>query len=103
MMELFAWRLNLDDKSFGKSEWIAAVGQGEVLVPTVTDRIDGAAVDFRLQALDNVVLLSHMGSARIKGRIAMGEKVIISIETFGGGHRAPDRVIGSMLWSIWSR
>jgi glyoxylate reductase len=44
-----------------------------------------------------------MGSARIKGRIAMGEKVIISIETFAGGHRAPDRVIGSMLWSIWSR
>src|ERR1700757_700046 len=40
MMELFACRLNLDDKPLGKSELIAAVGQADVLVPTVTDRID---------------------------------------------------------------
>ena len=55
------------------------------------------AVDPRLQALDNVVLLPHMGSATIEGRIAMGEKVIINIKTFADGHRPPDRVIGSML------
>ena len=55
------------------------------------------AVDPRLQALDNVVLLPHMGSATIEGRIAMGEKVIINIKTFAAGHRPPDRVIGSML------
>src|SRR3974377_746382 len=40
MMELFTCRLNLDDKAFGKSELTAAVGQADVLVPTVTDRID---------------------------------------------------------------
>jgi glyoxylate reductase len=55
------------------------------------------AVDPRLKALDNVVLLPHMGSATIEGRIAMGEKVIINIKTFADGHRPPDRVIGSML------
>jgi glyoxylate reductase len=55
------------------------------------------AVDARLRALDNVVLLPHMGSATIEGRIAMGEKVIINIKTFADGHRPPDRVIGSML------
>jgi glyoxylate reductase len=55
------------------------------------------AVDPRLLALDNVVLLPHMGSATIEGRIAMGEKVIINIKTFADGHRPPDRVIGSML------
>ena len=55
------------------------------------------AVDPRLRALDNVVLLPHMGSATIEGRIAMGEKVIINIKTFADGHRPPDRVIGSML------
>ena len=55
------------------------------------------AVDPRLRALDNVVLLPHMGSATIEGRIAMGEKVIINIKTFVDGHRPPDRVIGSML------
>jgi len=40
MMELFACRLNLSDKAFDKSELRAAVGQADVLVPTVTDRID---------------------------------------------------------------
>jgi glyoxylate reductase len=55
------------------------------------------AVDPRLRALDNVVLLPHMGSATIEGRIAMGEKVIINIKTFADGHRPPDRVIGSMF------
>jgi glyoxylate reductase len=55
------------------------------------------AVDPRLRALDNVVLLPHMGSATIEGRIAMGERVIINIKTFADGHRPPDRVIGAML------
>ena len=55
------------------------------------------AVDPRLRALDNVVLLPHMGSATIEGRIAMGERVIINIKTFTDGHRPPDRVIGTML------
>jgi len=55
------------------------------------------AVDPRLLALDNVVLLPHMGSATIEGRIGMGERVIINIKTFADGHRPPDRVIGSML------
>ena len=55
------------------------------------------AVDPRLQALDNVVLLPHMGSATIEGRIAMGERVIINIKTFADGHRPPDRVIEGML------
>jgi glyoxylate reductase len=55
------------------------------------------AVDPRLRSLDNVVLLPHMGSATIEGRIAMGERVIINIKTFADGHRPPDRVIGSMF------
>ena len=44
-----------------------------------------------------VVLLPHMGSATIEGRIDMGEKVIINIKTFVDGHRPPDRVLPSML------
>jgi glyoxylate reductase len=55
------------------------------------------AIDPRLRALDNVVLLPHMGSSTIEGRLAMGEKVIINIKTFADGHRPPDRVLGSML------
>ena len=55
------------------------------------------AVNPKLLKLDNVVLLPHMGSATIEGRMDMGEKVIINIKTFMDGHRPPDRVLPSML------
>jgi glyoxylate reductase len=55
------------------------------------------AVNPRLMALPNVVLLPHMGSATEEGRIEMGEKVIINIKTFADGHRPPDQVLPSML------
>lgn len=55
------------------------------------------AINPKLRELDNVVLLPHMGSATIEGRIDMGEKVIINIKTFVDGHRPPDRVLPSML------
>jgi glyoxylate reductase len=55
------------------------------------------AVNPKLLRLDNVVLLPHMGSATLEGRIDMGEKVIINIKTFVDGHRPPDRVLESML------
>ncbi|MGE4279740.1 MAG: 2-hydroxyacid dehydrogenase [Magnetospirillum sp.] len=55
------------------------------------------AVNPKLIGLDNVVLLPHLGSATIEGRIDMGEKVIINIKTFADGHNPPDRVLASML------
>ena len=55
------------------------------------------AVNPRLAKSDRVVLLPHMGSATIEGRVDMGEKVIINIKTFADGHRPPDRVLPSML------
>ncbi len=55
------------------------------------------AVNPRLLECPNAVLLPHMGSATIEGRIDMGEKVIINIKTFVDGHTPPDRVLPSML------
>lgn len=58
------------------------------------------AINPRLSKLareGKVVLLPHMGSATIEGRIDMGEKVIINIKTFMDGHNPPDRVLPSML------
>ncbi|WP_417452431.1 2-hydroxyacid dehydrogenase [Kiloniella sp.] len=55
------------------------------------------AVNPKLQASDNVVLLPHMGSATIEGRQDMGEKVIINIKTFVDGHTPPDRVVEAMF------
>ncbi len=57
----------------------------------------GADVNPRLRELPNVVLLPHMGSATLEGRIEMGEKVLINIKTFADGHRPPDLVVPSML------
>ena len=54
-------------------------------------------VNPKLLRLPNVVLLPHMSSATIEGRIDMGEKVMINIQTFLDGHRPPDRVIPSMM------
>ena len=50
-----------------------------------------------LRDLENVVLLPHIGSATIEGRHAMGDKVIINIQTFLDGHTPPDRVLPAML------
>ncbi|SMH56688.1 2-hydroxyacid dehydrogenase [Azospirillum agricola] len=55
------------------------------------------AVNPKLLRLDNVVLLPHMGSATIEGRIDMGEKVVINIKTFTDGHTPPDRVLETLL------
>ena len=71
-----------------------------------TSEIGGAGLDVyehgtdlnpRLRELPNVVLLPHMGSATLEGRIEMGEKVIINIKTFADGHRPPDQVVPGML------
>lgn len=65
-------------------------------------RIAGAGLDVfeaeptinpKLLELDNVVLLPHMGSATVEGRVAMGEKVLINIRAFVDSHRPPDRVL----------
>ena len=51
----------------------------------------------RLRDLPNVVLLPHMGSATLEGRIEMGEKVIVNIKTFADGHRPPDLLVPGMF------
>jgi glyoxylate reductase len=51
----------------------------------------------KLARAGKVVLLPHLGSATLEGRVDMGEKVIINIRTFLDGHRPPDRVLPSML------
>jgi len=92
--------------------YVVNTSRGEVidesaLAALLADKqIAGAALDVyehepainpKLLTLDNVVLLPHMGSATIEGRLAMGEKVIINIKTFIDGHTPPDRVLETMF------
>jgi glyoxylate reductase len=44
MMELFDARLNLDDQPMTQAELLQAVEEADVLVPTVTDRIDAGVL-----------------------------------------------------------
>lgn len=57
----------------------------------------GHEINPRLKALPNAILLPHMGSATVEGRIEMGEKVIVNIKTFADGHRPPDLIVPNML------
>lgn len=55
------------------------------------------AVNPRLLALPNVLLLPHLGSATFEGREASGERVIANIRFWADGHRPPDQVLEGWL------
>jgi glyoxylate reductase len=98
-------------KLIRKDAYIINTARGEIideatLIKLIEDgEIAGAALDVfenepavnpklvRLAKAGKVVLLPHMGSATIEGRVEMGEKVMINIRTFLDGHKPPDRVL----------
>lgn len=90
------------------SSYIINTARGEVIDEAALARaldagkLAGAGLDVferepnvneKLMSHPNTVLLPHMGSATIEGRVEMGEKVIINIKTFADGHLPPDRVL----------
>jgi glyoxylate reductase len=59
LMELFEARLNRDDKPMGQADLIEAVKTADVLVPTVTDRIDKSVI---AHAGPNLKLIANFGT-----------------------------------------
>ncbi|MEO0920259.1 MAG: D-glycerate dehydrogenase [Pseudomonadota bacterium] len=59
--------------------------------PTVDERL------CKLADEGKVVLLPHMSSATVEGRIEMGERVIINIRMMATGDRPPNRILPSMV------
>jgi glyoxylate reductase len=59
MRELFNAQLNIEDKQFTRAQLIEAVQKAEVLVPTVTDRIDRAVL---AQAGPQLKLIANFGT-----------------------------------------
>jgi glyoxylate reductase len=59
MRELFDTRLNVDNKPMSRAELVEAVRTADVLVPTVTDRIDAAVLK---EAGDRLKLIANFGN-----------------------------------------
>jgi glyoxylate reductase len=59
MRELFDTRLNVDDRPMTQAELIEAVQKADVLVPTVTDRIDSKVL---VRAGENLKLIANFGT-----------------------------------------
>ena len=102
-------------KLLRKDAYVVNTARGEVIDEAALVRmieggeLGGAGLDvfehepavnprlLKLARAGKVVLLPHMGSATVEGRVEMGEKVIVNIKTWMDGHRPPDRVLPSML------
>jgi glyoxylate reductase len=59
MRELFETRLNIDDKPMTQAELVEAIKAADVLVPTVTDRIDQSVI---AQAGKRLKLIANFGN-----------------------------------------
>jgi glyoxylate reductase len=82
------------------------IDEGALVAMLASGKLAGAGLDVyehepacdpRLLTLDNVVLLPHLGSATMEGRIDMGERVLINIRSFADGHPPPDRVLEALF------
>lgn len=72
---------------------VAALSEGRIAGAGLDVYAHEPAVDPRLMALSNVVLLPHMGSATFEGRDATGARVIANIRSWVDGHRPPNQVL----------
>ena len=77
LCELFETTLNLEDTPMSREALIAAVGEADVLVPTVTDRIDA---DLISQAGPQLGLIASFGAGvdHIDLQAARGRKIIVT-------------------------
>ena len=74
MMELFDVHLNLDDTPMDKADLIEAVKKADVLVPTVTDRIDAKILS---HAGENLRLIANYGTDLLEQMSRSGETVTL--------------------------
>lgn len=75
--ELFDAKLNREDIPFTREQLIAAMREADVLVPTVTDRIDAAMIE---QAGDQLKLIANFGAGieHIDLEAAAKRKIIVT-------------------------
>ena len=87
MRELFDARLNVEDKPMSRADLVAALKTAEVLVPTVTDRIDAGVIS---EAGPQLRLIANFGNgvdnidldaARAKGIVVTNTPTVLTEDT----------------------
>ncbi len=81
----------IDEEALTKAIALGALGGAGLDVFAHGNDVDPELKELVKQG--KVVLLPHMGSATREGRIEMGERVLINIQTWADNHRPPDRVL----------
>jgi lactate dehydrogenase-like 2-hydroxyacid dehydrogenase len=71
---------------------IAALKEGRIAGAGLDVYEKEPAVPAELKAMENVVLLPHLGSATLETRTSMGMRVLSNLDAFFGGREVPDRV-----------
>ena len=96
LMELFNTKLSLDDKPFSKNKLIDAIKEADILVPTVTDIIDGDVIG---NASSKLKLIANFGNGTDHlDLVAAQKKKIIVTNTPGVlTEDTADMVMGLLL------
>ena len=77
MGELFEARFSAEDRALGRDELIAAMQDCDVLVPTVTDRIDASVIEAASESL-GLIANFGAGTEHIDLRAARARKIIVT-------------------------
>ena len=96
MMELFNTRLSVDDKPYNKKQLIEVVKEADILVPTVTDKIDNEVLG---NASSKLKLIANFGNGidHINIEIAQKKKIIVTNTPGVLTEDTADMVMGLLL------
>ena len=96
LMELFNTKLSIDDKPFSKKQLIDAVKEADVLIPTVTDKIDMNILE---NASSKLKLIANFGNGtdHINIETAQKKKIIVTNTPGVLTEDTADMVMGLLL------
>ena len=96
LMELFNTKLSLDDKPFSKKQLIDAVKEADILVPTVTDKIDTDVLEASSKKLKLIANFGN-GTDHINIETAQKKKIIVTNTPGVLKEDTADMVMGLLL------
>jgi len=96
LMELFNTKLSIDDKPFSKKQLIDAVKEADILIPTVTDKIDNNILE---NASSKLKLIANFGNGtdHINIETAQKKKIIVTNTPGVLTEDTADMVMGLLL------